>query len=399
MANNPFDRTIINPREKPLSQDINQAQSQLDMTMREVLRRLLAQQTPWSFGGATHSNHGESPASGFLGGGLRVSPSSPTALTVRVPAGIGFFYNASDVPSSIDSIVGLDDLSAYKPVVLLSDVTLNVPTPPGANSRIDLIEVRTNRATNNPTSRLVLNTTTGAFDPTTVDKTLTHVLDGSTGYVVTPSDSTTAIGYKSGTAAVTPVAPAVTAGYTAIAYVWVVNGATTIDEAQLTDVRKVLAPGGAAVVGGRWLLQWTGGAPVAFEDLTALQQWPDVVAPPGLRVGLFPVTTARGMGKVFVVGGDIRGGSMVITGGPTASPGAAEFVSVFQVGGVFVTEAAFTDTLYTQLAGSYPAIDVGKYTKLLACSFESRHQAAGATSQTDTDLESLYIQMTGVVYY
>ena len=37
MANKTYDRTIINPRERPLSSDINQAQSELDQALRDTL--------------------------------------------------------------------------------------------------------------------------------------------------------------------------------------------------------------------------------------------------------------------------------------------------------------------------------------------------------------------------
>ena len=46
MADRAFDRTIINPLEKPLSSDINQLQSQQDSTLRRMFERLFSSAIP-----------------------------------------------------------------------------------------------------------------------------------------------------------------------------------------------------------------------------------------------------------------------------------------------------------------------------------------------------------------
>src|SRR5574337_192482 len=137
-------------------------------------------------------------------------------MSVLLKAGIGFLDAPSDVPTSVGGIVGADDLSPYKPLPLNADMAIAIDAAPSAgNERIDIIEVKQDRRVENPLSRDVLNTGTGLFVPTLVNKTLAFSLDGRNGRVVSPSNSTTGVGYKVGVAAAvgTALAPATTSGY------------------------------------------------------------------------------------------------------------------------------------------------------------------------------------------
>jgi hypothetical protein len=243
MANNDFDRTILNPLEKPLADDLNQAQSQLDRTLRDYLSLLYSMRT-------TDGSAVRTLQSGFVADSFRAFPSSPAAMSVVVKSGMGYQDDASDTPSSIDGVVGLDDISRYKPLPLLSDFTFTVPVAPSApNSRIDIIEVKADRRVENPLSRLVFNPTTEQFESATLDKTLAFALDGRTGVVTSPTDSTAGLSYKIGTAANPGAAPPTTTGYIKIAEINVDNTTTSITESELVDRRAILGVGGIVNLG------------------------------------------------------------------------------------------------------------------------------------------------------
>ena len=272
MANNPFNRVVLNPRERPLSSDINQAESEADRTLRTLLERVYVGRA------SDASDAAGAPLHGFIGDGFKIRPVSPLAMQVRVPAGMGFIYAPTDTPASIGSVQGVDDLAAWKPLVLNADATLSVPAAPGApNSRIDIIEVRYNRALADLANRDVLNTGTGRFEPVNVFKTLSWDMDGSTGVVAAPADSTAAISLKTGIAGVTPVAPATTAGYIKISEILVGSAVTTLDADVIKDLRYLLFPS------SRWsmscqLLGYTSGPIVCVLSNVATSPGISVVA-------------------------------------------------------------------------------------------------------------------------
>ena len=228
MTDQPYNRTVIYPLEKPLADDLNQQFSQADRTVRDTMFSLLRGQQ------------------GFLFGSLEILESAPAALSVLLKAGIGYQDAPADVPTGITSVVGLNDLSRYKPIVLQNDLTVAVPAPPGAQSRIDLIEVRYERQVDNPQSRNFLDPNTNSFNPATVSKTLDFNVDGTLAYYTAAAVPTTALAYKSGVVAGSPVAPVTDTGYLALAHILVVNGVTTILTADITDLRGIieLASGG-----------------------------------------------------------------------------------------------------------------------------------------------------------
>lgn len=232
MANNPFDRTVINPRERPLSQDINQAQSEHDYTLRAFLQQLFSVRNAALIDSSV-------PTTGFVGDSYKVRVSSPAALSVQVSAGYGFRYDPSDLPTDIGGALALDDRSAYKPLVLLAPQTIAVPAADPVNARIDIVEVAQDRRAQDPASRDILDPTTGVFTPNLVNKILAFNQDGRTSV-----NGAAKINYKTGTPAGSPVAPAVTAGYTKIAEVDVPALATAVNLGQIRDLRTILAPNG-----------------------------------------------------------------------------------------------------------------------------------------------------------
>lgn len=229
MPNNPFDRTIINPREKPLSEDVNIYLAQMDRATR-------------FFAKALFSTTAGSPVSGFSQGSFRAVESSPQAMSVALKAGLGFQDLPGDVPTDIDGILGLNDLESYKPLVLTADLTIPIPTAPTApNSRIDIIEVRADRLKTDNQSRQVFDNAANSFSPTAVDKTLEFLLDGSKlGSVASPADSIAAVSLKQGVAGTPGVAPATTVGYIKIAEVFVDGDVVIINQGDITDFRPQL---------------------------------------------------------------------------------------------------------------------------------------------------------------
>ena len=242
MANNDFDRMIENVRERPLSSDINQLQSQSDRTFRDFLSATFA-----------HGSlvFGSYVMQGCVGSGFSLQALS--GLQTFLGPGFGFLNNPSDVPSSIGGIVGLDDRSPYKPIVLTgASQTLTTPAADPSNPRIDLVEVTYNRVANNPQSRDVLNTGTAQFNPSTVNKTLQFVLDGIAPSYVPGGSPTSPINYKQGVASGTPVIPTVDAGYIPVGAIWVPAAASGLTAANLIDYRSNVFPSGAVRLGG-WI--------------------------------------------------------------------------------------------------------------------------------------------------
>lgn len=375
MANNPFDRTIINPREKPLSQDINTAQAQLDYGMRAIMRALFAQRV-------SDSSSAAGPVSGFLGDGFRVVPSSPNGMSVVVTHGIGFQDLTADTPSAIDSVLGLDDLSSYKPLLLLANTTIAVPTAPGpGEERYDIIEVRANRLKGNPTSRLVFDPSTGAFNPDTVDKTLAFVVDGSVGTVIDPAVSTAALSYKTGVPAAFPASiPTTSPGYVKIAELYIVSGVASINNSHFSDWRKFLRPSGVLTASARIRVQWNGGSPI-IHSVTG------VVAPPGMQIAALAEPGVRASLTVWCIGGWFTGGNFqaqlhansLLIGTATAEARVRDFT---------VDVASGTDK--SELATATPATTIQTRQMIARAYIDAvERDAAGDGSVTSSDLNDV----------
>lgn len=361
MANLPFDRTILNVRERALSSDINQAESQLDYSLRFALQHLFAKPAGFS--------------TGFLGAAYKAVPNSPAGMSVLVSAGLGLANSPADVPSAIGGIVGLDDLCAIKPLVLNAPQTFAVPANGSGNPRIDIIEVKVDRRAENPTSRLIYNAGTGAFDPTSVNKTLAFSHDGRLGTVADPASSTAGLSYKTGTPAGVPVAPATTAGYVKIAEINVAAGATSITASEIVDRRPLLGANGMLRAAARFRLQWNGGAPT-ITDAT-------YQAPPGVQIIAAGDAAARGQAFIFVVGGEISGVSTVALREKTLL-GSQAVTSGIQTAAV----GTVTTLTQTTLAGLGVSVAVGA--KYVEGTLDSRFVNNGGTvDNTNAALEDL----------
>lgn len=234
-----FDRTVINQRERPLSQDINSAQAQLDRSLREVLAMALGRRT-------SVANDVRVAPTGFFADSFKVRPKSPVSMVVEVTAGIGLMPNA-DQTSDVDGVLGLDDQASVSPIYLSAAQDFTVPTAPTVgNARWDIIMVKATRELGDPTSRDVLNGS-GVFAAQMVNKTMKFDVLAETETIAAATAATAALVYKYGVAAAagSETEPATDAGYVKIAGIRVGASVTTIEANKLIDNRRFLAPDGA----------------------------------------------------------------------------------------------------------------------------------------------------------
>ena len=303
MANTQFDRLIISSRERPLSSDINQLQSQSDRTIREVMKSLYAPRTSTLVDSSSF-------VPGFVGDGYKVRAAAAPDMTVTVTSGLGFYENPGDEPATIGGIIGLDDRCSYKPFTLVSPAVFHVPAVPSAgNERWDIIEVKVDRRAENPLVRETFDPVSSAFVAGLVNKTLAFAHDGRTNDgapVIFPAGSTKGLSYVQGIEAAIGAAsvPTVTSGYVKIAEVYTKDTTTVIPAGNINDCRRMLFPGGVGHITVTFQ-QNTGGAVP-----TLLQ----VNGPPGIEVTV---------GAVGPLGGSIY----VKAGGSLAAslPGSAQF--------------------------------------------------------------------------
>lgn len=294
MANNPQDRTILNPLERPLADDLNQAQSQLDRTIRSMAYAESLRRTS-----SAGDGHFGVVNEGFINDGFRVYPFA--GMQVAVNAGIGFKWDPTDVPGAIDGIVGLSDLSPYKPMQLVLPALFTVPAAPGPGlSRFDIIEAKVYRRRENPLSRDVLDPATGAFTPSLINKTLAFTHDGQTGTVVSPAVSAAALSYKVGIAGAPGAVPATTAGYTRLAIIYVPTGTVAMTEGTIRDTRKLVSPGGSVTVGAMWDFK-NGALPPANVTF---------VAPPGVRCAVVHPAAFNHVIELYFFLEGVRAGAM-----------------------------------------------------------------------------------------
>ena len=377
MPNNPFDRTSLGIRERPLSSDLNRAQGQLDRSLREMMRVLTS-------GRASNTSAAAQPRTGFVGAGLRVVASNPTAMTVVVSDGHGFIYDQSDVPTDLGApdLEGVHDLSAFKPVFLISPVTFNVPAAPApGNTRVDIIEVKTDRRLGDSEVRLQLDQTTRQFGPKAFFKTLQFGLDGRTGSVTDPANSTAGLSYKAGTAGAPGAVPATSPGYTKLAEVLVGSGTVTVTSQNIVDRRRIIMPnGGIARASIRFRNQWNGGAPIITVE--------SINAPPGVELGVFP-EAARAINTVVCTGGEITQATAgyMIASGLNNVGFHQQYRNGFNGVGSFLAGLAGGEQ--ATLALMTPPVLIGQTQKRVALTTEVVRDLGGSLSSNDASLEDL----------
>jgi hypothetical protein len=317
-------------------------------------------------------------------------------MNITIKAGVGFMDVTTDTPTSINGVVSLDDLSPYKPIVLMADTSFTVPTAPGTNSRIDIIEVRPNRQATDPQTRVILDTATGAFNPDTVLKTLQNTVDGSVGYTNSPTSGTAAINYKIGVVAATPVEPTVTPGYIKIAAINVGTSVTSIGSLALVDRRAMLFPGNVARCSVRFRLLYNAG--IGTQTATIIE----TVCPPGISWGIDPVIsgTLRGQFRAFLVGGQITKFAVTAVNFFSTQLASGESLSANPLPGLSIQDLDSSNQTALALTG----ISVGVNTKYLEIFAQSTfcvvfRGTTGDASNTDSALEDLYVTLSADVSY
>lgn len=298
MANKPFDTTIIRPLERPLSSDLDSAQSQILRTQREYLDRAYAYRDSSIVPAAIRNT-------GVIGDSFRpVVGANP--LSVYLTPGQGYKDNAGGTATDIGGVIGLNDLSPFAPLLLSSLQEIPIATPPGAGfGRIDLIQVRVDRYETDATTRYLLNPSTQVFAPTAIAKTLSFDLFNRNGQINAPAASTTGIGYKVGQQfAYTNTdsflnflnRPAVDSGYVAVAYVNVQPGATSIFASDIVDARPLLALDGLLRVAAQ--IEFVAGMPIPLPNP------PVIAAPAGVRMAIDIAAGAAQIADFYLFPGD-----------------------------------------------------------------------------------------------
>lgn len=321
MANAPFDRTIFNPLERPLADDVNQLQSTADYG----LRLLIQQMYDGIFRGAN-------PLGGCVGGGFKVVPTSPATNVVQLLPGLAMVDGVADTPAAINGIVGLDDLFRGKPITLGGfGLSIGVPAAPGSNSRIDLVELKYGRRVTDPLSRDSFDPLAGDFVPGLINKTLSFAVgSGDVTY-----NGVGLINYKTGVVAGSPVPPATSSGYIALATIRVATGTSTYDADVITDERQVGFANSTTTAMARFRI-----GPSTPAGLLL-----DSAAPPG--IGLYVMFTA-GNGFFVTATGNFRA-SALATSFENVSGSPITMVTTTQLGPTTVDTFLAADLLNPSL--------------------------------------------------
>lgn len=251
MANQDFDTAVVNPLERPASEDIDRAQSQLNRTLRDLLAPLMAYGSSSAF------------ADGFIAQGFQAVPA--TGMTVNLQAGLGFQLDFASTPSDINGVAGLDDRSANKPLLLSSAVSVPVAAVSAGNCRRDLICVRYQRQVQDapvPIFDATYSTFTGAIRPKNMTFDLAPNGATTVAYGGTPPAGT-GIAVMQGAVApytdedsfLAAALATLPTGYIAVAVVNVQAGVSTITASRIVDLRALLLPTGTTQVGASVTVQ------------------------------------------------------------------------------------------------------------------------------------------------
>ena len=249
MANQTFDSVILNQLERPLSSDLNAAQSDAHRDLRDFLNRAYAR----AFSAVDSTGV---QVAGFVGDSHRVVPPSPAALAVSITPGLGFAANPSPT-ANVGGVLGLNDLSPYSPIVLSQAQPVTLTPAPGAGfARVDLIQVKVNRRLTDVTSRDIFNPGTLTFGPVNVAKTMSFDSFGDLQTVVAPAVGSAGIVYKQGVQFAYAVAddfltaplPAVDPGYLPLAYINVTPAMAAVAASNIRDARPLLLGDNASAV-------------------------------------------------------------------------------------------------------------------------------------------------------
>lgn len=329
MSGKPFDRQVINQLERPLSTDVNQISTYADQALRELFLNIYSSRM--AVGSDLQSVQPPTGAVAFIGAGFRARGATST-LQVWLDPGLGFL-NDGITGVSVGSVSGVDDREAIKPLSLTARETITVPAADASNPRIDLIEVKVDRRLTDPSSRDVMNPSSGAFQPGTVLKTLTYNQEGRS-----TVNGVGSINYKTGTPAATPTGPVLDSGYLPIAQVYVNANATAIGATGVMDLRRMLFEGGALRISGVAV-----GSPSGNCEIQSL------VAPPGVEATIINqiflgAASTQPVYEIIIKAGNSW--AFRPEPSPGGAPGGVDNSSTYAAGSI-VTRQATATNIYT----------------------------------------------------
>lgn len=358
MANQTFDSVILNQLERPLSSDLNAAQSDGHRDLRDFLNRAYARRL--SIADSTGVQ-----LAGFVSDGFRVVPPSPAALAVSITPGLGFAANPSPT-ANVGGVLGLNDLSPYSPIVLSQAQAVTLAPAPGAGfARVDLIQVKVNRRLTDVTSRDIFNPGTLTFGPVNVAKTMSFDSFGDLQSVVAPAVGSAGIVYKQGTQFAYAVAndfltaplPAVDPGYLPLAYINVTPAMASVAASNIRDARPLLiGPAGLADLSLSTFIgpNATLTPEIAFTDNAAL--------PPGVSMNVVLDTGSGGFQYfVYLFAGD----ATLLTASPYAFPSKLRFANLLP------TRVTHDVSIYAESVGTINAAQQADLANLAKVQFAS----------------------------
>jgi len=300
-VNNLFDRRIANGLERPSATDVNLVASDAAYAQVELLRMLnRVRDGNWTEDGAT-TGVGVDPSAIFRGDSFMMTVNGGT-ITLR--PGVAFFRDPANAGSDLEGIPGVNDRSVMRPVVLSNAMSISVPELPTSDPRIDLVCVKPGRVFSSLTNDFQqLNPATGTFGAGSVRKEFSYAVDGN--YSV-GSTATGLVAYVTGTAASSPVAPALPSGYTLIGYVYVPAATSSFTEAHLSDFRRLEhGPSGLPISIG---FDYAGNSGGGIVSSTVR-----VHAPPGVKAVVYDVGDDAEV-MIAVKSGDPRYQQLLVTG-------------------------------------------------------------------------------------
>jgi len=173
-----------------------------------------------------------------LGNGIDGGLTPPTAVArgLKATPGAGMSLDISTGTAYLYSTATDGDSSPYRISKLTTTTSLEIAAADGTHSRIDLVSFHDAVESTDSTTRNELTLPDRTVSAVAVDKTKRPSM------VLTVT---------TGTPGATPAFPSVPAGDKALWYVRVPAGATTLDEADLMDMRTPLAPASVARSHGR----------------------------------------------------------------------------------------------------------------------------------------------------
>jgi hypothetical protein len=145
-----------------------------------------------------------------------------------------------------------------------------------------------------------------------------------------------------------------------------------------------------------WRVQWNGGTPIVTVK--------DIVAPPGISVGLAPISN-RGEATLYVFGDSITRGAVTAVIGTPLAPATNELLATmlqgYNVGGSWVVPvdaAGVTGPTPAQVAAAIPALPpVVPGQLILVATVRARYQSGATTNNTAALLEDVTLSFSGAV--